>query len=324
MSSPKREALFNEIKGSLFEYLVAQELSVRYGVELNFLRALPPQYQTVLAQQDRMTRELYPELVTMLPLWTQQVAEAFQRKFPGLTLKNIELTGQFGHLSEGQRETDFVLQTSESNFPVSLKLNKRSSAVNTKSGGIKSFLTEYFPGPVAVAEQAQFSIFVDTSFAALHTELHETAGLAVTDGWEEWKKHGLSELPGELSPELSACLHRFYAVLGHSLRLSLQKVAAASPEVFAAGLQRLVGVGLTDLVQVICFHDLNGKSPEKTQVVIHPASEAIERVKEVEWLPAREVSFFTLKLRDWELHIRIKPMNKFTTTAIKINCAVKY
>ena len=322
--SKHREALFNEIKGSLFEYLVAQELSTRYDSELAFLRALPAHYQAVLNQQDRMTRELYPELVEMLPLWSKQAADGFQKIFPSLKVTGLELTGQLGHTPDERRETDFVLQTSSGALPVSLKLNKRASSVNTKSGGIKSFLTEYFPGEVASREQATLSLLVDTAFAGLHSELHEVAGIAASEGWDDWRRQGLSELPGELPPELSQRLHKFYAVLSKQLRASLQQVAKASPQVFQQGLLRLVGMGLADLVQVICFHELHGKTPQQSLVLVHQMPEVIDRIQAVEWLPEKDVSSFSLGLKDWELHVRIKPMNKFTTTAIKINCAVKY
>lgn len=322
--SKQREALFNEIKGSLFEYLVTHELGKRYGAELAFMRALPTHYQSVLAQQDRMTRELYPELVTMLPLWSKLAADAFQARFPNLEVLALDLTGQFGHSPDERRETDFVLQTTTGPVPVSLKLNKRSSAVNTKSGGIKSFLTEYFPGPLAQREQAELSVLVDTTFAGLQAELHEAAGISNAGGWDNWTRAGLSELPGELPKDLSALLHQFYAVLAERLRLALVKIAADTPAEFEQGLMRLVGMGLTDLVQLVCFHDLHGAAPERATVLVHEFREVQARVQEFSWAPAKDVSFFTLVLRDWQLHIRIKPMNKFTTTAIKINCAVSF
>lgn len=325
MSSPvKREALFNEIKGSLFEYLVARELSSAYGIEASFLKDLPTHYQSVLTQQDRMTRELYPELVQLLPVWARDVARGLVSEFPGLSVSKLELTGLFGHTNDERRETDFLLHTTMGELPVSLKLNKRGSAVNTKSGGVKSFLTEYFPGPTASALQASLSLLVDSTFAGLHAELHETAGLPVTPGWEEWKRQGLSELPGELAPELSHCLHRFYAVLARELRAALEQLAQQSPAEFQHGLERLLGMGLKNLVQVICFHDLHGSTPQSTQVLVHRMPSVVEHLRAIEWRPQRDVSFVTLGLGGWELLIRIKPMNKFTTTAIKINCAVKF
>ena len=72
-----REALFNEIKGSLFEYLTALEIARLNNRELDFLKNLPEHYQQVLEQQDHMTRQLYPELVQYMPLWAKTTAHEF-------------------------------------------------------------------------------------------------------------------------------------------------------------------------------------------------------------------------------------------------------
>ena len=37
----------------------------------------------------------------------------------------------------------------------------------------------------------------------------------------------------------------------------------------------------------------------------------------------KEVSSFSLGLKDKTLQIRVKPMNKFTVSALKVNCSVK-
>lgn len=320
----KLEALFNEIKGSLFEFLVAQEVARALNLEAAFLRALPPQYQAVLTQQDRMTRELYPELVRRLPLWATHVTRELLERHPVRGATGVRLTGQFGATPDDLYETDFVVESAAGDLPVSLKLNKRGGLVNTKSGGIKSFLTTYFPGALAGYEQELFSRLVDTRYAALVAEMHDLQGLTPTEGWGAWRRAGLSELPGELAPECSAALHRFHHELAQALQGALQRVAGASPESFLLGLRRLLGLGLEGLVQVICFHDLHGKHPDETTVLVHELSDAQSRLQQLQWSEAREVSSFTLRLGDWELHVRIKPMNKFTTTAIKINCSVKY
>lgn len=322
--SKQYQALFNEIKGSLFEYMVAHDLSRSLGIEANFIRNLPEHYQSVLSQQDRMTRELYPELVEMLPHWSKQTAIVISDYNLNFKADKVKLTGQYSNSLGERHETDFILESEGLELPISLKLNKKSSAVNTKSGGIKSFLTEYFPGEIAEREQSKLSLLVDSTFSGLYIELHEAAGINPENNWEAWRKNGLSELPGELPDELSKILLRFYSVLSKQLKESLEIVAQSSPENFINGLMRLVGMGLPSMVQVICFHDINGKIPERVNVLIHNSSEVLDKVKKVEWPESRDVSFFTLRLDTWELSIRIKPMNKFTTTAIKINCAVKY
>lgn len=323
MSSPKhKEALFNEIKGSLFEYLVARELARTHGGEATFTKALPPQYLTVLAQQDRMMRELHGELAMRLPRWAKMVAQEIQKSLGDEIYQAVLLTGQLIHTDADWKEADIVLQGTTSR-PVSLKLNKRASAVNTKSGGIKSFLTEYFPGTTAAGAQEDFNLHVDSAFANMHAEIHQAAGLSVTTGWQEWARN-YSELPGELPDELRAVLHAFYADLSNKLGVALRDVAINEPAVFQRGLMRVVGFGLPELVQVVCFHDANGAHPEEIDVRLHTYAEAQQHVQACQWKDQREVSFSSIQLGDWQLDVRIKPMNKFTTTAIKINCAVKF
>lgn len=317
-----REALFNEIKGSLFEYLFARDLALAWGGEASFTRSLPPQYLSVLAQQDRMVRELHPTLARLLPLWAKAAGAGLRARFPAARFTGVALTGQLVHTPVDLREADLKLE-GETPWTVSLKLNKRAAAVNTKSGGVKSFLTEYFPGPRATELQSHFNVSVDARFAALHDELHQAAGLTSSPGWTVWARHH-SELPGELAPELRTILHRFYAELAAELGSAMRELQSDDPARFANDLLRVVGFGRDDLVQVICFHDSEGPTPEQVDVRVHTADEARARLADLSWEEARDVSFAGMALGDWRLHVRIKPMNKFTTTAIKVNCAVKY
>ena len=62
----QKEALFNEVKGSLFEYLVAKEIAKSIGDELGFQSLIDPNYLNVLGQQDRMVRQFYPEMASFL------------------------------------------------------------------------------------------------------------------------------------------------------------------------------------------------------------------------------------------------------------------
>src|SRR5690606_42052255 len=61
-----KEALFNEVKGSLFEYLVAHKLAQSSNIEIDFIQNIDKNYLTVLGQQDRMVRQFYPEMGAFL------------------------------------------------------------------------------------------------------------------------------------------------------------------------------------------------------------------------------------------------------------------
>lgn len=325
MSDKHREALFNEIKGSLFEYLVAQEFARRARLEANFLRSLPAHYQRVLEQQDHMTREAYPELLPHLPHWAKQVVDAWEQRFPAEKIHAIALTGQLTHTdaSATQGEADFTITTDRLRS-VSLKLNKRQGAVNTKSGGIKSFFTTYFSEAQAVATQEQFNQLVDAEFSVLRFELHQMAGLAEDDDWASWRRAGLAELPGELPTDMRERLHAFYARVSLAVRDALVGIEQRDPRVFEAGLLRLCGFGLPGIVQLIGFHDLHGKNPEQLDVQIHDEEAVRSRLRQKLWRPNADSASCELELHEWLLQIRVKPMNKFTTTAIKMNCSVRY
>lgn len=325
MSDKFREALFNEIKGSLFEYLVALEFARRAKLEANFLRSLPAHYQRVLEQQDHMTREAYPELLPHLPQWAKQVANAWQACYPKENITAVGLTGQLTHTeaSETQGEADLTITTDRLRA-VSLKLNKRQGAVNTKSGGIKSFFSTYFFEADVEAAQTLFNQLVDAEFSVMRLELYQMAGLPEDTDWSSWKRAGLSELPGELPSDMRERLHAFYARVALAVRETLQSIEQQNAAAFEAGLLRLCGFGKSDLVQVICFHDIHGKNPAVVEVQIHEETAVLERLRKKIWRPHAGTASCELDLLDWILQIRVKPMNKFTTTAIKMNCSIRY
>lgn len=320
-----REALFNEIKGSLFEYLTAQAVARTSKLEAAFLKSLPPHYQQVLEQQDHMTRELYPKLVEFLPRWAKATAEAILVKLVAPVTK-VQLTGQLVHTEAAreQGEADFFVTDASGVRAFSLKLNKKAGAVNTKSGGIKSFFVTYFDASVAAELQESFNQLVDSEFAILREELLELAGLDLNASWEAWTAAGFSELPGELPADLRERLHAFYARLAQELGLALRRIEAEAPEAFLVGLERLCGFGEKEVTQVICFHDIQGTTPEAVSVRVHQQSDVRERLREYRWRETQNIASVELALGDWVLQIRIKPMNKFTTTAIKMNCSLRF
>lgn len=317
MKEKFHSALFNEVKGSLFEYLCAQVLARHYRVEADFLKHLPEHYQRVLEQQDHLTSVHFPEHLERLPRWAQQVAETLKEKLKDTPVKSIKLTGQYmNHAEETQfAEADFFIDSR----PVSLKLNKRQGAVNTKSGGIKSFFTSYFTHPEAAALQESFNQLVESEFAILRFELHELAALP-DDDWKSWRKASLSELPGELPRPMRERLHQFYAKLANRLTENLKRLQALDAASFNDALIRLCGLSRPDLWQVVCFHDPSGGA----EVIFHDEAKVRRKLQNIQWRESSEIASCELEISDWMLQIRIKPMNKFTTTAIKMNCSVRF
>ena len=318
----KKEALFNEVKGSLFEYLMCRKLSQLAGSELQFLESLDKNYLNVLSQQDRMVRQFYPEMLTFLSQVTEVSAQELV-KFLGETPTAPRLRGKFvnSSLAAELHEADLMLESSKGVIPLSLKLNKKNAFVNTKSGGIKSFFDSYF-GFIHPQVQRDFNALVDQEFTRMSYELHALNDMEFTGDYAQWVRSGKSELPGELSEEERKILKAFYARIAIEMHKILSEAKSTEPEKFAKSLPALMGFSSPEILQLVCFHDF--KSKDGGWVSIHAFSEVEKWLTSARILPFAQTSSVELALGEWGLQIRVKPMNKFTTTAIKINCSVKF
>ena len=318
----KKEALFNEVKGSLFEYLMCRRLSELSGEELDFINSLDKNYSHVLSQQDQMVRQFYPE---MLPFLHQVAKKSSDQliEYIGEIPKRPRLRGKFINSANAYEhfEADVLLDSSQGQIPLSLKLNKKNSFVNTKSGGIKSFFTTYFPF-VDKHIQQQYNSLVDREFTKMSYDLHALNDFEYPGDFSYWIAAGKSELPGELSSEERLILKRFYAVLAAEMHRILSHAQENLPREFAQSLPALLGFSSQDILQLICFHDFKSKGEES--VLIHSFNDISPFLGDANILPFHQTSSVELTLGDIQLQIRIKPMNKFTTTAIKINCSVRF
>ncbi len=317
----KKEALFNEVKGSLFEYLVAREIAVTAKAELSFQDSLDKNYLTVLSQQDRMVRQFYPEMLPFL----NRVSKITSKKLIDY-LNEIptspKVVGKFSNssLSDELQEADLVLALSDKALPVSLKLNKKNAYVNTKSGGIKSFFTQYFPF-VNPEIQKNFNQFVDMEFNRMGLDLHALHDLEYPGDFGLWVKPGFSELPGELDAESRSILKAYYARIAEEMHRILKAAFALDPSQFTSSLPPLMGFGNEEILQVICFHEFPGDIDPQIDIhCFHDIHSDLEHTKIKDFT---QISSVELEIGSWSLQIRVKPMNKFTTTAIKINCSVK-
>ena len=311
-----KEALFNEVKGSLFEYLMARRISQLSGGELRFLETLDKNYLHVLSQQDRMVRQFYPDMLTFLNQVSElSVNELIQ--FLGEVPRNPVLRGKFETIDEA----DLMLESSHGIIPLSLKLNKKNAYVNTKSGGIKSFFNHYFSF-IDPKTQHNFNRFVVQEFTRMSYELHALNDMEFFGNYSAWVKMGKSELPGELAPEERKILKTFYSRIATEIHRILTLAQQTHPKEFCASLPALLGFSNTEILQLVCFHDF--KSSGMASVSIHPYSEVEKWLKDAHLAPFSQTSSVEIHLGSCSLQIRVKPMNKFTTTAIKINCSVRF
>lgn len=318
--SANKEALFNEVKGSLFEYLVGKEIAVRAGDELSFQRSLDPNYLTVLSQQDRMVRQFYPEMTSFLSQVSRLTTDELE-KYMGKKMTRPKLLGKFINSSLGAtfREADLSIDAGGTEKFVSLKLNKKNAYVNTKSGGIKSIFTQYFP-LVDPAVQTTFNTLVEMEFETMARELHAFHDLPYDGNFSLWVKKGFSELPGELSDGERQILKSYYARIARDMHRILSDLESKNPKAFRECLAPLMGFSQKEVIQAICFHDM--KADTAPYLHIHELSS--HELSKALLLPFDNVSSVELEVGEDLLQIRVKPMNKFTTTAIKINCSVKF
>lgn len=317
----KKEALFNEVKGSLFEYLVAREIALKGEGELLFHEGLDKNYLTVLSQQDRMVRQFYPE---MLPFLSQVAKLAAFGIIDYLKVipTDPRVVGKFSNSSlvDEIHEADLILKIKDERLPVSLKLNKKNAFVNTKSGGIKSFFSQYFPF-ISSHVQLNFNQFVDMEFNRMALELHALHDLEYSGNFQNWVKKGYSELPGELDEESRKILKPYYARIALEMHRILEEALANGREELKKSLPVLMGFGNSRILQVICFHDFPHGNDHTIE--IHSYKEVSSVLDKTELKAFGDISSVEFTLGNWVLQIRVKPMNKFTTTAIKINCSVK-
>jgi hypothetical protein len=318
--SVSREALFNEVKGSLFEYLVGKEIAVRAGEELSFQKSLDPNYLTVLSQQDRMVRQFYPEMMEFLWQVSKLTTDELE-KYLGTRLSRPKLLGKLINSSPGStfKEADLAFETGGEERFVSLKLNKKNAFVNTKSGGIKSFFTQYFPF-VPPGIQENFNTMVEMEFETMSRELHAFHDLPFFGNFSSWVKKGFSELPGELSQGERAILKAYYARIAREMHLIMTALEEKNSVLFRSNLASLMGFGQEEVIQAICFHDMKTNGAP----FLHIHELKFHDLSNAELLPFENVSSVELNVGRDLLQIRVKPMNKFTTTAIKVNCSVKF
>jgi hypothetical protein len=192
--------------------------------------------------------------------------------------------------------------------------------VNTKSGGIKSFFSLYFPF-IKREAQEEFNQFVDMEFHRMGCELHELHDLEFSGNYEAWVKLGFSELPGELDDESREVLKNYYARIAQRMHIILEEAFITNPSDFLKALPPLMGFGCPEILQVIYFHDF--PKNENPSINIHSYADLSKELSRVTLKTFSNVSSIEVDVGSWSLQIRVKPMNKFTTTAIKINCSVK-
>ncbi len=347
------EALLNELKGNLFEYLVAHQLSVHFGGEGDFLRRFKEmsggRAYADLKDYQSWLRSVDPDLYSRLPVLAKDVANHLidgdfanahkSVKTKDFKVHHINVLGKSGAVSgqESFKEADILLETNQGDVPVSLKLCKTGAFVNTKSGGIRSFIEKYFSHfPKAKEYQSELNDFLEQSFTQMAEGLYQWADIDSSDEMIDsgvhgkqfsraWVERGYSELPGELESEARTFLfHHYHRVIGR-MHVIFKELIEQDRELFGLGLAPLVGMGLEQMIQVTCFHkEVKGERYHLASLKSYSWADFQEDLKSLELRELQEeISSFEIGLGARRLQIRVKPMNKFTVCALKVNCSLK-
>jgi len=332
-TSSQKEAAINEFKGNLFEFLVASWLSRDFGREAQFLQTFGGPLRSQLVGYEKYLREYDPELVRRLPILAQETAK---RTFPYLSqdMSQIFVVGKCPQFSnrEKLKEADLLAISSEGKeYLLSLKLSKARAFVNTKSGGVRSFIGKYFSEFSGASKwQQKISQSVEQSFTQMSYQLYERAGLTFEGKFgDEWEEAGKSTLPGQLSKEDLVFVQEHYHRVIQDFYNAFVDFFKKDKEKFKKALYPLLGMGLENIIQITCYHTEKGSKAEKERyqlkeidiVTNKKLSDELESIH-IEKLK-RGLSSFEVKLKTFILQIRVKPMNIFTVPAMKVNCSVK-
>lgn len=308
-------ALLNEYKGNIFEFLVAQSLARSFNIESKFLQSITSEFFTILDQQQRFIKKNYPELYRNLPDWANTLAQSFIRH-KDCDFEDVVLIGKVAtSLTEEFGSADILLK---GNRPenLSIKLAKKNSYINSKSSGIKSFISKYF-GAQFQSEQDTLTACFEKEFQLFSLNLHQYFELTPEDNFKNWDKNNFPNLPGDLAQDAKIYYQQFMINVNQVIFNLLSEIQQRSFADFSQGLLHLCGVQQMSVLQLIYLYNGSDGSalilendnfifdPQKTKLTLKNSSILIE---------SNNVS----------LQVRLKAMNTFTSPAYKVNCAYKF
>jgi hypothetical protein len=235
--------------------------------------------------------------------------------------RNVTLPSKLKKLGH---EGDILLTLNGKESWLSLKLAKANSYINTKSGGIKSFLTSYFPFGSGPQLQTSINENLDEYFYLFAKKLHALQGLSFAGDFSEWRRHGLTELPGELKGEAHDLFLQFLGQCRDALEQAFKLLQLENPDSFTRCLRPLLGITAEHVTPLYVFYHEEVPLASAINPVL-PQYDSSDILKHFEWRKnAKQLTSFALQFSSFELQIRIKPMNVFSVSAPKVNCSVKW
>lgn len=333
VSTKRVEALLNEYKGNLYEFLVAKALSRSFGLEETFLSKLSDDVFGMLSVQEGFIRSYYPALIGDLNALALEMANelsliACEALYLESRFCDVILVGKISDEALRQKygEADLLLIKSDASaLPLSIKLSRKDSYVNSKSAGVKSFLSKYFSSFFEIGlVQEKFNDSFDQTYRTMAWNLQELKGLEPDFEFKSWKDHGFSELPGSLDDECRALFLRELSSMNNLLYDCMNELFERDPKQFKTSLLPLIGITSPSMVQATTYYEKNergGYSGVRNH--IESARDILLNLRVLELINNKNKTSFDIIFEDRVLQIRLKAMNKFTAKGYKVNCAFK-
>jgi hypothetical protein len=326
LSDIKREAYLNEYKGNIFEYLVASHFARKYDLEGQFISSLSPEFHIQLQNYEEFLAQYSPHLLEDLPIFAKALFEKLEKEITSAPEK-VYLIGKVAAGSHDQRwnEADLLI-SADREYPISIKLCKSNSYVNTKSAGIRSFISKYFHCQESHELQVELNDFVDKEYEVMAHALHQSVDLNYMGSFETWIEEGYSELPGELNESQKKIVHCYYWSLSRKLHEILEKIQKLDSEQFKKDLYPLLGYSGSEIIQATLYHKAlnSSQSSNVDSVKIMDFNNFLKNNSNPIILEhKKDVGNFEIQYEQLSLQIRIKPMNTFTAKSVKINCSTK-
>jgi len=321
----RKEALLNEYKGNLFEFLVSKEISHLFSFEVQFLSQFDQKAFETLTQQEDFIRNFFPEYLEFLPMSAKYCAQKLINVLDVNSCQGVEVVGKMQASKSNQEtysEVDLILKC-KSDINCSLKLSRQSSFVNTKSAGIKSFFEKYFQYKDISNIQAGFTFDWNLEYEIFARNLHKAIDLEYTQLFENWQQNRSEVLPGELNQDLKLILYDFYEKMNEKLSKILQELYHRDKDQFKKSLMPLIGFSKSNIVQVCLFYTKKQQSLTCKEIQVHAWDDVLKALDSELIFKVNKTNIEICSM-GLTIQIRMKPMNTFIQKGYKVNCSVKF
>jgi hypothetical protein len=315
--SKSQDALLNEVKGMMFEFLVASEFSKKFNIEKEFLSSIPLVDITTLNNAQKFLKKNAPDLYNSFNGLAKKTCDYYCLELND-KITSINLTGRS---KQSKTVVADIVLVGDSIHEISLKLNKSGSAINTKSAGLKSWINEYFPVSNCAEMQNEFNKRLEQAFFQYCVEIHQFYNLEADVNFHYWREKKLPELPGDLPAEANLILKNFY----HNLaRLIFQDILVLknNKEIFSIGIKKLLGFSSPNIEQLVCFADTSSGVSRFDKILKIDQKMLDLNSLECEFEDGQ--SYIKIITNEFTQLLRVKPMNNFTTMTYKLNSSVSY